>query len=184
MPKRPRWGIQAASSRLCRGWRGRNEAFPTHLRTTHSRGIIAFGEDLLAARRRYVRIAMAASALATLPYLVFNVGVIVTAEGSIVHMAPGEWAIFTAVSSVVLWLECATILAVSAIVTRHNPWLSTPLALLIFTGIAVQLVPYSWTGIFNPLEYGFGSWVFLTGILSTICVLLLKWMAKPEVTLD
>ena len=86
--------------------------------------------------------------------------------------------------SLVLWLGSAAILAVSAIVTRHNAWLSMPLALLVFTGIALTILDGPWTRLFDPFEYGFGSWVFVIGVMSTACVLILEWMATPEVTLD
>ena len=112
------------------------------------------------------RIAISASAWAILPYLTYNVGLIIFHEGSIIHMSKLEWAIFTAVSSLVLWLGSAAILAVAAMVTRNNAWLSAPLALLAFTGIALKLLPYGWTGIFDPFEYGFGAWLFWTGILA------------------
>lgn len=137
-----------------------------------------------AARQPSARIAIAASALATFPYVAFNVGLIIFHEGSIVHMSKFEWAIFTALSSLVLWLGSATILAVSAIVTQNNAWHSTSLALLVFVGIEGMILPGSWTGLFDPVEYGFGSWVFAVGVLSTVSVLILKWMATPEVTLS
>lgn len=136
----------------------------------------------MAARRLSARIAITAAALATFPYLAYNVGLIMFHEGSIIHMSKLEWAIFTALSSLVLWLGSATILAVSAIVTKNNAWLSVPLALLVFVGIAMMILSGSWTRLFDPVQYGFGSWVFVAGILSTICVLILEWMATPEVT--
>jgi len=140
-------------------------------------------EDLLAAWKPAARIAVAASALAVFPFVAVNVGVIATAEGSILHMAPGEWAIITAVLAVFLWLESALILAVSAYATRNNLWLSTPLALLVFTGIAAWLQPGLWTDFFDPVIHGIGYWVFVTGAVSTICVPLLKWLTTPGVTL-
>jgi len=137
----------------------------------------------LAARRLTAGIAIAGSAFATLPYVVFNLGVIASTEGSIVHMAPAEWAIFTAVSSLVLWLGSAAIVVLSSIATRHNAWLSTPLAMVVFAGIATLLDPGFWPRLFEPDENGFGYWVFVAGALSPICALLLKWMAKPDVRL-
>jgi hypothetical protein len=126
---------------------------------------------------------MAAAALATLPYVAINVGLILFREGSIIHMSKLEWAIFTAISSLILWAGSATILAVSAFVTKHVAWLSAPLALLVFTGIAAWLQPGFWTDLFDPVLNGFGYYVFVVGVLSTVSVLILNWMATPEATL-
>jgi hypothetical protein len=139
-------------------------------------------EDLLAAPKILMRLAMTASAWGILPYVAFNTGLIAFHEGSIIHMSKLEWAILTAVLSLVLWLGSAMILAVSAFTTGNNAWLFVPLALAVFTGFALMLVPYSWTDLFDPFELVLGTWVFWVGVLSTILFLLLgKWNASPEV---
>ena len=67
-------------------------------------------------RQRY----LIASALAVLPYLAFNVHLIISVTGSIVHMSKEFWVIWTLVSTLGLWLFCAAVLAVSAILMKNN----------------------------------------------------------------
>lgn len=138
----------------------------------------------MATWRHSAAIAIAASALAVFPYVLFNIGLIASARGSIVHMAPGEWAIVAAVLSLFLWLGSAAVFTLSAVLTRHQVWLSAPLALLVFIAFAAWLEPDFRTDPFDPGEHGLGYWVFVQGVLSTFGVLLLAWLRTPEVTLD
>jgi hypothetical protein len=134
-------------------------------------------------RRRY----LTAPTLAVLPYLAFNVWWIISATGSIVHMSKAEWAIWTMVSTLGLWLVCAAVLAVSGFLTKNNAWLSAALSLTVFVGVGIAISPYIWDAIvepenaphlwesllFQPFDNGIGPSLVVTGLLSVIFVVVL-----------
>jgi hypothetical protein len=82
------------------------------------------------------------------------------------------------VTSLLLWLSTAAVLAVAGRVTEDKPGFFALLALLAFGALGLTLQPYGWSGLFAPFELVFGAWVFWGGVLATILALLLgKWRA-------
>lgn len=121
------------------------------------------------------------SAWATTPYLVVNIGVILTTTGSIVHMSSLEWAVWTAVSSLALCLIGIVILLVSATVTRKNRWISTALSILVFAGLATAIEPNFWGRLLRPMENGIAYWLFVTGALAAILAFLFSdWRSSRD----
>jgi hypothetical protein len=100
-----------------------------------------------------------------MPYLAVNVSWIISVTGSIIHMSKAEWAIWTLVSTLGLWLVCAAVLAVSAIMAKNNAWLSAALSLIVFAGAGTAIEPHLWA---YPLDYSIGLWLVVTGLLSVI----------------
>ena len=141
-------------------------------------------------RQRY----LIASALAVLPYLAFNVHLIISVTGSIVHMSKEFWVIWTLVSTLGLWLFCAAVLAVSAILMKNNVWLSAALSLIVFVGAGAAISSYLWDAIVgtenaphlresllvHPFDYGVGPSLLVTGLLSVVFVNVLAWVRPAD----
>lgn len=107
------------------------------------------------------------SALGTAPFAAVQVHELIVANGSIIHMSKAEWAVFTLVAALALWLATAAVLAAAAVLGRGSALVAAALAAAAFAAAGTALEPGLWRGFLRPLDNGLGYWIVVGGLIAT-----------------
>jgi RsiW-degrading membrane proteinase PrsW (M82 family) len=112
-------------------------------------------------------------AVGVIPFFAANIGIIAFHKGSIIHMSKLEWALWTILTSVAMWLVLATFLCLIAFVSRGKRWLFGSLCAVLLCGLPPFIQPHFWSWQFwsvDPLEEP-AFWLLVAGSVSTVVAL-------------
>lgn len=118
------------------------------------------------------RATLGAASLAVLPYLAVILADIFGHPGSYIHFSRGEALLLVLILALLQWVTCVVVLAVSIALARGAAWLLIVSAVSAFAAIAGFIEPRFWHHLLDPGNGGRSEWLFRTGVLAVLLVLL------------